>query len=125
MRPSESELLQVFEHLRETLGVEKWWVGQSRNGARAQWRWLSVTIKHKGKKNPEQPWRVRLRDGFPRSTVVEHWVKDPIEGLEKVVNHARQVRQFVEGESCLVRNPSKSWLAHRMWEAVRPAYGSD
>jgi len=77
-------------------------------------------VKYKPEKNPAHPWRARFRDGFPRSNVVELWVDDPLEGLKSITAQARDVRRFVEGEGCLVRNPSKSYLAHRLWEAVRP-----
>jgi hypothetical protein len=125
MRPNENDnmpkrLDRIVSRLKDTLGEDGWRIRESRRGARAYWRWLSVTIKNKADKNPEQPWRVRLRNGFPRSTVAEHWSSDPVDALDKVVKHAREVRRFVEKGSGLARNPSKSWLAHRLWEATRP-----
>ena len=120
MRCSENERLRIAARLEELLGARGWRVRETNQGARATWRWLSVTVKHKPRKSPNRPWRIRLRDGFPRTTVDEQWASDPFDVLDLVILHAKEVRRFVETESQLVRNPSKSWLAHRMWEAVRP-----
>jgi len=122
MRPEQTEISKLVSHMQDILGGENWKIRPLSNGARASWRWLSVTVKYKPNNNPDHPWRARLRDGFPRSTVTEVWVDDPIDGFDRIAEEARNVRRFVEGE--FLRNPSKSWLAHRLWEAVRPVLKS-
>jgi len=111
---------QLVEQLEETLGVDGWRIRRTRSGVRCRWRWLSVTFKEKNAKNPDQPWRTRLREVFPPNTITEQWTSDPLESLSVVVERARLARRFTDGELGLVPNPSKSWLSYRVWQAVRP-----
>ena len=110
----------AHERLCETLGKEGWRVRRSGRGVRARWRWVSVTLKYHPEIFAEQPWRGRLRDGFPRVTIAEQWWQSPTGGLDNLVARAREVRAFSEGSLGLMRNPSKCWLGHRVWQAVRP-----
>ena len=111
---------RIVERLDRTLGQEGWQIRVCRHGVRARWSWLSVSLKVKPTKAGRPAWRARLRDGFPRTTVSEHWADDPMEVLDDVIAHARKVRRFSDGRLCLLSNPSKTWLGHRLWQAVRP-----
>lgn len=114
---------RVFAKLEATLGRAGWRVRKTRSGVRARWRWLSVTLKRKARRNQDAPFRARLRDGFPATTIAEHWKSEPGPALDIVIEHARSVQKFEDGDLGLVRNPSKGWLSHRLWQAVRP-FGS-
>ncbi|GAB5545687.1 MAG: hypothetical protein SangKO_054470 [Sandaracinaceae bacterium] len=111
---------EAFTQLRATLGQEGWTVYRSRNGVKARWRWLSVGLKHKPTRDGAPPWRARLRDGFPRYLVTETRADEPLAALGPVIEEARDVARFCDGRLGLVANPSKSWLGHRVWQAVRP-----
>jgi hypothetical protein len=106
----------VHLRLTETLGQDGWRVMSARRGVKARWRWLSVKIERR-----PDGWRARLREGFPRITVAEHTGSDPFEAMDVIVQKAQQVQRFEDGRLGLVYNPSKSWLGHRTWMAVRSA----
>ena len=110
---------RALARMQESLGPDGWTVYRSRRGVKARWRWLSVRLEHDP--SVDAPWRARLRDGFPRKTVAEHQAHDALDALAPVIAHAREVARFCDGRLGLVRNPSKSWMQHRIWQAVRPA----
>lgn len=112
---------RAFARLSETLGRDGWRVYRSRRGIKARWGWLSVGLKRREKKQPETPWRARMRDGFPRRVITEHCAADPLDALEPVITRARDAARFCDGRLGLARNPSGSWLGHRLWQATRPS----
>lgn len=104
-------------HLQEVLGRDGWRVYRKRNKIKARWRWYKITLKYQAS-HLNGPWRARMRDsGIP--VLTQHGA-DPLEALHAVVAHAVKSARFCEGRLGLVRNPSKSYLAHRLLQAVRP-----
>ncbi|MCB9519548.1 MAG: hypothetical protein H6699_01575 [Myxococcales bacterium] len=108
--------------LASTLGAAGWSVHRTRRGLRARRGMVTVTLKHRPE-TPDACWRARFNDGFPRFTVSEARGGSPVEALEAVVPKALVAARFFDGGLSLLRNPSKSWVAYRMWEAVRPEHG--
>lgn len=104
--------------LRQALGPG-WTVKRTGNGVRARSGLLSVTLKHHPEL-PDGPWRSRLRDSFPRRTIVERHGETIEAALHDVAARARSSRAMIEGKFGLVDNSSKSWIAYRLWSAVRP-----
>ena len=115
--PMTSGLETAQAHLGEVLSRDGWRVYRKRNKIKARWRWFKITLKHQPG-HPDGPWCARMRDGgIP---VREQHAADPLEALRPVVAHAVDSARFCEGRLGLVRNPSKSYLAHRLLQAVRP-----
>ncbi|MFT6399629.1 MAG: hypothetical protein ACJAYU_004398 [Bradymonadia bacterium] len=82
---------------------------------------LAVTLKFREGRNDAGPWRARFHDGFiARFTVAENWGTDLNDVVAPVVLKSREVSRFIDGRGGLIRNPSKSFVAHRLWSAVRP-----
>lgn len=102
--------------LRERLGSE-WSIRPTKRGCRARFRLLSVSLKY----HPEEEgaWRCRLRDSFPRRTLIERRSDDLNAATEDVVARAIHARAMIRGELGLAQTPAKSWLAYRLWSAVR------
>lgn len=113
----DAQLDKAFVYLVEQLGPEGWSVRRTAKGVKARWRWFSVGVKFK--EGTPQPWRARMRDGMPRMTVSEHFDANAVSALTPVVAYAREVESFCQGVG-LFANPSKSYLGHRLWQAVRP-----
>lgn len=109
---------EAVAYLQATLGPDGWRVFRTRTGVKARWRWLSLTLKYDAKK--DRPWRARLRDGFPRMTVNEARGTTLLEAVAPVAQYARDCARFCDGRLGLIGNPSKSYLGHRLWQAVRP-----
>jgi hypothetical protein len=114
--PKNRGLEDGLAHLQNTLGRDGWRVYRRRDKVRARWRWFSVTLKYQPD-HADGPWRARMRDGVP---VIVRRSDDPLEALRPVVAYARESAQFCAGLG-LFRNPSKSYLGHRLLQAVRPA----
>lgn len=110
---------RALGRLRETLGSEGWDVSRTHRGVKAQRGPLSVALKLHEDGHPAGPWQARMGDE-PHAVVREHRGADALEALDPVIAHARKVAGFAEGRTGLVANPSKSWLGHRIWQAVRP-----
>lgn len=115
--PKTSGLDAAQAHLRQVLGRDGWRVYRKRDKIKARWRWYKITLKYQPS-HPKGPWRARMRDGgIP---VIEQYGADPLEVLRVIVAHTIESARFCEGRLGLARNPSKSWLAHRLLQAVRP-----
>lgn len=114
-----AEYARAVELLRRRLGPAGWTVSTTRKGVNASWRWLRVDLRFRPKSDPAQPWRSRVKDGFPRLTVFEHRSADPMDALTRSVDYALAVEEFCVGRG-LFSNPSKSYLGHRLWQAIRP-----
>lgn len=108
--------------LRAALG-DRWVIFRGRKALKARWKWFSVSVRQKSGGPDGQPWRARLRDGFPRETIAERWADDPVTALRPVLHEAQLAEQFCEGRLALAPNPSKMWLAHRLWQAVHKTRG--
>ncbi len=102
---------EAIAFLQSTLGADGWRVVRTRKGVKARSRWFSVGIKFDAKTGM---WRARLRDGVPRMTAT------PTEALAPVAKYALDCARFCDGRLGLFNNPSKSYLGHRLWQAVRP-----
>ncbi len=119
--PTEEQFAAAVAALKSTLGADGWRVKQTRTGARASRGLLAVTLKLREGRHEAGPWRARFHDGFiARFTVAENWGAGLTETLRPVLANAREVGGFVSQGGGLIRNPSKSWVAHRLWGAVRP-----
>jgi hypothetical protein len=110
---------RALRRLRETLGSDGWDVSRSRGGLRAQRGPLSVALQRDEDGHPAGPWQARMGDA-PHAVLREHRGEDALEALDPVIAHARNVAGFCDGRTGLAPNPSKSWLGHRIWQAVRP-----
>lgn len=118
---TEAEFSAAQNALESALGADGWRVRRTRTGARAARGLLSVTLKCRPGRNPAGEWRARFHDGFiARFTLGEAWSDDIGSALAPVVDGAREAARFIDGRGRLFRNPSKSLVAHRLWEAVRP-----
>lgn len=84
-------------------------------GAHARWRSFSIRVEYD---DEQAHWVARFREGRRVSAECRH--DDPLAAAEEIMEHALQAHSFIEGCLGLVRNPSRSWLRERMWEAVRP-----
>lgn len=105
--------------LQRNLGDE-WTIQQTARGCRARFRLLSVSLKY----HPEDgtgAWRCRLRDSFPRRTLIERRADELAEATDDVIARARHARAMIKGDLGLAQTPAKGWLAYRVWSAVRPA----
>ncbi|WP_106391516.1 hypothetical protein [Enhygromyxa salina] len=114
--PKTHGLDAAFDELEKVLGPEGWRVYRKRDKVKARWRWYKVTLKYQPN-HPVAPWRARMRDGLP---VMEKRDTDPLEALRPIIAHAIESARFCEGRLGLLRNPSKSYLGHRLLRAVRP-----
>ena len=118
---TEEEFTAAVEALSSTLGAAGWRVRRTKTGARAARGLLAVTLKHRPGRSESGEWRARFHDGFiARFTLCESWNDDLREALKPVVTQAEEAARFVDGSGGLFRNPSKSFVAHRLWGAVRP-----
>ncbi len=109
----------VMERLRTTLGRDGWDIARTTNGVHAQHGSVVVTVKEREQKNPRAPWRVRLTDGMVHKVAEERAAADVLALLDPMIHQARQVCSLIDGPTPLLHNPSKSYLGHRLWEAVR------
>lgn len=109
---------EAVNALAEALG-EGWTVTRTGRGCRARYGLLTVTLKHHPEENEGAAWRCRLRDSFPRRTLKECWADDPLVAMRDVVAEAVQVRAMINGDLSLAQNRASSWLAYRVWTAVR------
>lgn len=110
--------LVALATLTDRLAARGWTVERSKKGIRARWRWLRIDVRHRPRR-PEAPWRVRVRDGMPRTTVYASRAASPEEAAKRGADYALRVVELCSG-SGLFANPSKEDLAHRLWQAVRP-----
>jgi hypothetical protein len=104
-------------HLVQVLGPEGWRIRRKRNKLEARWRWYRISLKYRPS-HPDAPWRARMRDSG--TSVLVQRGADPLEVLRGVVARAAESARFCEGRLGLARNPSKSYLAHRLLQAVGP-----
>lgn len=119
--PTEEQFVAAVATLQTTLGADGWRVKRTRTGARASHGLLAVTLKFREGRNEAGPWRARFHDGFiARFTVAESWGTDVADAVSPVIAKSREVSRFIDGRGGLFRNPSKSLVAHRLWNAVRP-----
>lgn len=105
--------------LTATLGPG-WTVRETARGATARFRLLSVSLKH----HPGEDggaWRCRLRDSFPRRTLIERRADDLQDATEDVLARAQHASAMISGHLGLAQTPANSWLAYRLWSAVRPS----
>ena len=116
-QPTEETWNAALNTVSETLAKQGWNVRRTGSGILARRGWLSVSLKHHDDR-PDAPWRARLRDCFPRFTVAAQRSTDAFEALEPVLRAAHAHASFIDSES-LVSNPSKGWLAHRVWQACQ------
>lgn len=97
-----------------------WRVSRAGSGWKARNGMLSVTLKF----HPEDErgaWRCRLRDSFPRRTVMERFGASPDAAVAEIAAHTNQVRGLIDGWlGGLTPNASKSWVGYRLWSAVKP-----
>ncbi|TVQ96350.1 MAG: hypothetical protein EA398_16045 [Deltaproteobacteria bacterium] len=105
------------ELLRNALG-DDWTITQTNRGARARFRLLTVSLKYHPE-NDDGAWRCRLRDSFPRRTLIERRADGLREATDDVVARALHARAMIGGDLGLAQTPAKSWLAYRVWSAVR------
>ena len=103
--------------LREKLGSD-WSIRQTGRGCRARFRLLSVSLKYHPEEG-EGAWRCRLRDSFPRRTLIERRSDDLAAATNDVIERAIHARAMIGGDFGRAQTPAKSWLAYRLWSAVR------
>lgn len=104
--------------LNHRLG-SSWAVKAKGHGGRATVGLLSVSLKH----HPDDPrgaWRCRLRDSFPRHTIMERYADSMEEAASDVVDRAINAQALINGKFQLAHSPANTWLAYRLWSAVRP-----
>ena len=112
------DLTHAADTLQNALG-SGWNLKLTSNGCRARSGLLSVSLKyHEGAEGG--PWRSRLRDSFPRRTLVERHGHTIDDAIRDVAAQARSSKAMIDGQFGLVTNTSKSWIAYRLWSAVRP-----
>jgi hypothetical protein len=120
VNPAETlpDLTHAATVLADALGPG-WTLKRTAHGCRARAGLLSVSLKFHADAE-EGPWRSRLRDSFPRRTIVERHGLSAEEAVHDVAKRARSSKAMIDGQFGLVTNTSKSWIAYRLWSAVRP-----
>jgi len=114
----EATLAAAHKRLESHLG-RGWKVYRTRKGhVKARYALLSITLKYK--EGSSKPWRCRMRDSIPRTTLIERRGETCADALDDVANHAVRIMSLIRNTDGLVRNESKSWIAYRLWSAVRP-----
>lgn len=108
---------QAEAWLRAHLGP-RWRIARTRRQVKARLGLLSVSLRYSDDR--EDGWRCRLRDSIPRRTLKVQRGASLEDAANEVVSRARAVAALLDGRDGLAPNESKSWLAYRMWSAVKP-----
>ena len=109
---------RAVSHLDERLRRHGWTVRSTSRGARATWRWLSVTLTARGDDSGSAGWSIRLADRWGLVTLAEYEGPDPVHGVEAIARHTLAVQRPSSQMVGLVPNPSRDYLSFRLWQSV-------
>jgi hypothetical protein len=105
-------------HLGELLARHGWTVRRTPKGARATWRWLSVTLFAAEGDDRAHQWTVRLADRWGLIALAEYEGSDPVEGVQAIARHTLALQRPSSQVVGLAPNPSRDYLSFRLWQAV-------